>query len=79
VSDSPAAASVIDLNVADRLPPGMSPVAPWGLLSRVERACPEHGGDCPCVARNDDSGCLVFWCGRGEHHFSTRREAPAAA
>jgi hypothetical protein len=54
------------------LPVGALPVAPWGLLSRVERPCPEHAGECACVARDADAGCLVFWCERGEHHFSNR-------
>jgi hypothetical protein len=58
-------------NAAPALPAGASPVASWGLLSRVERPCPEHGGDCPCVARHDEDG-LVFLCDRGQHHFSTR-------
>jgi hypothetical protein len=54
-----------------RLPDGAAPVAPWGLLSRVQRPCPEHGGEAPCVARHDETG-LVFWCEREGHHFSTR-------
>ncbi len=54
------------------LPVGTLPVAEWGLLSRVERPCPEHGGECACVARDADAGCLVFWCERGEHHFKNR-------
>ena len=54
-----------------RLPEGAHAVAPWGLLSRVQRSCPEHGGDCPCVGRHDEDG-LVFWCEREGHHFSTR-------
>lgn len=64
--------SVITRTETDRrLPEGADPVAEWGLLSRVQRSCPEHGGDCPCVARHDEDG-LVFWCEREEHHFSTR-------
>jgi len=64
--------SVITRTEAERpLPHGASPVAAWGLLSRVHRACPEHGGECPCVGRHDEDG-LVFWCGREGHHFSTR-------
>ncbi len=54
------------------LPAGAAAVAPWGLLSRVRRPCPEHGGECPCVARKEDEGCLVFWCEAAEHHFTTR-------
>jgi hypothetical protein len=54
-----------------RLPAGASPVAEHGLLSRVQRSCPDHGGECSCVARHDDDG-LVFWCEREGHHFSTR-------
>lgn len=57
---------------APLIPAGALPVAEWGLLSRVERPCPQHGGECPCVARDEDAGCLVFWCERGEHHFSKR-------
>lgn len=55
-----------------RLPAGAAPVAEWGLLSRVERPCPDHGGECPCVARHEEAG-LVFWCEREGHHFSTVR------
>lgn len=54
------------------LPIGALPVAEWGLLSRVRRPCPEHDGECACVARDADAGCLVFWCETGEHHFSNR-------
>jgi len=54
------------------LPAGTSAVAPWGLLSRVRRPCADHGGECACVARHEEEGCLVFWCEAGEHHFSTR-------
>jgi len=57
---------------ARELPVGSLPVAEWGLLSRVERPCPDHGGECACVARDADAGCLVFWCEAGEHHFSNR-------
>ena len=57
---------------SETLPAGASPVASWGLLSRVARPCPEHQGECPCVARHEDVGCLVFWCERGEHHFTSR-------
>jgi len=56
----------------DHLPAGAHPVASWGLLSRVFRPCPEHSGECPCVARQEEAGCLVFWCEAGDHHFSTR-------
>jgi len=56
----------------DHLPAGARPVASWGLLSRVFRPCPEHNGECPCVARQEEAGCLVFWCETGDHHFSTR-------
>jgi hypothetical protein len=63
--------SVIERTTVDRLPEGASPVAPEGLLSRVRRDCPEHGAECPCVGRHDETG-LVFWCEREEHHFSTR-------
>jgi hypothetical protein len=64
--------SVVVRTEGDRLPAGASPVEPWGLLCRVARPCAEHGGECPCVARNKDVGCLVFWCERGQHHFTTR-------
>jgi len=57
---------------ARELPVGARPVAEWGLLSRVERPCPEHAGECSCVARDPDAGCLVFWCEGGEHHFNSR-------
>jgi hypothetical protein len=64
--------TVITRTTADRrLPEGVAPVAEWGLLARVHRDCPEHGGECACVGRHEDHG-LVFWCGREEHHFSTR-------
>jgi hypothetical protein len=63
--------TVIDRTQTD-LPPGTTAVASWGLLSRVERPCTEHGGDCPCVARHEDEGCLVFWCETAGHHFTTR-------
>ena len=59
-------------NHIDHLPAGTRPVASWGLLSRVFRPCPDHGGECSCVARHEEAGCLVFWCETGEHHFSTR-------
>ena len=59
-------------NQADHLPAGARPVAAWGLLSRVFRPCPDHGGECTCVARREEAGCLVFWCEAGEHHFSSR-------
>ena len=63
--------SVIERTTVERLPEGASLVATWGLLSRVQRACPDHGGECPCVARHDEIG-LIFWCEHEEHHFSTR-------
>lgn len=63
--------TVIDRAQTD-LPPGTTAVASWGLLSRVERPCTEHGGECPCVARHEDEGCLVFWCESAGHHFTTR-------
>jgi hypothetical protein len=63
--------TVIDRTRAD-LPPGTTAVAPWGLLSRVHRPCPDHGGECPCVARREDQSCLVFWCEAAGHHFTTR-------
>ncbi|MBJ7454726.1 MAG: hypothetical protein JHC74_01590 [Thermoleophilia bacterium] len=65
--------TVITRTETDReLPLGALPVAEWGLLSRVARPCPDHGGECPCVARDAEAGCLVFWCDNGEHHFSNR-------
>ena len=57
---------------ADVLPPGARPVAPWGLLSRVFRPCPDHGGECSCVARKEEAGCLGLWCAAGEHDFTSR-------
>ena len=64
--------TVITRTTADRrLPEGVAPVAEWGLLARVHRDCPEHGGECACVGRHEEHG-LVFWCAREEHHFSTR-------
>ncbi len=65
--------TVITRTNADRrrLPEGAAPVAEWGLLSRVHRDCPEHGGECHCVGRHEENG-LVFWCDREGHHFSTR-------
>ena len=65
--------SVITRTETEReLPVGALPVAEWGLLSHVWRPCPDHGGECGCVARDADAGCLVFWCESGEHHFSNR-------
>ena len=43
-----------------------------GGSSRGSGACPDHGGECPCVARREDEGCLVFWCEAAVHHFTTR-------
>lgn len=63
--------TVVDRTQTD-LPHGTTAVAAWGLLSRVHRSCPDHGGECPCVARHEDEGCLVFWCEAAGHHFSTR-------
>jgi hypothetical protein len=54
------------------LPFGARPVPEGGLLSRVHRPCCEHGSDAVCVGRDESEGCLVFWCDRGAHHFSTR-------
>jgi hypothetical protein len=59
------------IEIDHRLPAGADPVAEDGLLSRVQRSCPDHGGECCCVARHDQDG-LVFWCDRAGHHFSTR-------
>jgi hypothetical protein len=64
--------TVVTYTEAARLPAGTAPVAPWGLLSRVHRPCPDHAGECPCVGRDEDVGCLVFWCEREEHHFRAR-------
>ena len=55
-----------------RAPAGTVPVRPDGLLARVRRECPEHGSECPCVARHVREGCLVFWCAEGAHHFRAR-------
>ncbi len=63
---------IIRTESPSRLPVGALPVVRRGLLSRVERPCPDHGGECACVARDAEAGCLVFWCERGEHHFSNR-------
>ena len=63
--------TVID-RVPTDLPDGATAVASWGLLSRVHRPCPDHGGECPCVARREEEGCLVFWCEEGLHHITTR-------
>lgn len=54
------------------LPYGAMPVAEDGLLSHVHRPCPDHAGESMCVGRDESEGHLVFWCERGEHHFSTR-------
>lgn len=65
--------TVITRSTAPRiLPEGATPLAEGGLLSRVQRPCPEHGGECTCVARDAEAGCLVFWCEAEEHHFSNR-------
>ena len=45
---------------ADRLPVGATPVREGGLLSRVTRACPEHGGEAGCVGCCGGAG---FWGG----------------
>lgn len=58
--------------VAPELPLGTLPVAEHGLLSHVWRPCAEHAGENPCVGRDVEAGCLVFWCERGEHHFRSR-------
>lgn len=54
------------------LPACADPVDPDGLLARVQRPCPDHGGEAACVGRDHDQGCMVYWCERGEHHFQTR-------
>jgi hypothetical protein len=54
------------------LPQGAVGVRPDGLLSKVSRECPEHGVEAPCVARDCDGTCLVYWCPAGEHHFRVR-------
>lgn len=64
--------TVITETLSEILPAGTAPVASWGLLSRVARPCPDHRGECPCVGRHEDAGCLVFWCEAGEHHFTSR-------
>ena len=53
------------------LPDGALPVQVGGLLAGVRRPCPEHGGDCTCVARTR-AGHLIFWCGDGTHHVTAR-------
>lgn len=56
------------------LPAGVLRVRAGGLLASVRRLCPEHAaaGECPCVGRRPDEGCLVFWCAQGAHHFTAR-------
>lgn len=55
------------------IPDGAVRVRPEGLLASVRRPCPDHAGpECPCVARQPDRGCLVFWCAQGAHHFTAR-------
>ncbi len=54
------------------LPGGAVEIRARGLLSSVGRPCPEHGGECACVARHAEAGCLIYWCDAGWHHFSTR-------
>lgn len=46
-----------------------TPVDTEGLLAGVHRPCPEHHADAACVACTDE-GNLVFWCARGDHHFT---------
>ena len=68
-----AASRQHDASGAD-LPAGVLRVRPGGLLASVRRLCPEHAaaGECPCVGRRPDEGCLVFWCAQGAHHFTAR-------
>ena len=54
------------------LPQGAVRVRSDGLLSKVSRDCPQHGAESPCVARDCDGACLVYWCPAGEHHFRVR-------
>lgn len=58
--------------VAERrqpLPSGAEGLAPWGLLNRIHRPCPDHGGEADCVGRQPREGRLVYWCPSGHHHF----------
>ena len=57
---------------ARRLPAGAIQVLKEGLLSRVGRPCPDHGGEGACVATKARVGCLIYWCEEGSHHFSIR-------
>ena len=52
------------------LPLGTIRVRARGLLASVTRSCPDHGGDCVCVARRPADGCLVYWCADGVHHYT---------
>ena len=62
--------TVIDRTQAD-LPPERSR-SRHGAPLAGPRPCPDHGGECPCVARREDEGCLVFWCEAAVHHFTTQ-------
>jgi hypothetical protein len=53
------------------LPTGALPVRTGGLLAGVRRPCPDHGGECCCVARSGE-GQLIFWCENGTHHVTAR-------
>ena len=63
----------------DVLPAGCAQVIPGGLLSKVRRACSEHGADAYCVGRYVDGDGLVYWCDRGHHHTTSTRRPGASA
>ena len=69
-----SSAATLPAHAADALAADGSlvPVDPGGLLARIERPCPQHGGEAGCVARSEEADCLVYWCARAEHHFSVR-------
>lgn len=54
------------------LPRDMVPAREDGILARVRRPCAEHGCECRCVGHLEDEGCLVFWCGLGQHVVTFR-------
>ena len=64
-------AAITVLTGPDILPEGCVHVNADGVLSRVRRACTEHGSDAWCVGRRADGDGLVYWCDEGRHHITS--------